>query len=86
MNLSELKLFTIRQKINLIREKGNYLATRTSENYYIKLYTVKGLYFEVWSSSHLPWENIVKVKVFNDFQQLQPYLPAVYFSENRLSF
>jgi hypothetical protein len=86
MTLSDLNLFSIRQKINLLREKGNYLATRTSENYYIKLYTVKGVYFEVWSSSHLPWENIVKVKVFKDFQMLEPYLPTLYFSENRLSF
>lgn len=85
MNLSDLKLFSIREKVKLLNEKGNYLATRTSENYYIKLYTVKGLYFEVWSSSHLPWQNIVKVKVFTDFQLLKPYLPDIYFSENKLS-
>ncbi|WPP51087.1 hypothetical protein [Catalinimonas niigatensis] len=85
MKLSDLNLFSIREKTQLLREKGNYLATRTSENYYIKLYTIKGLYFEVWSSSHLPWQNIVRVKVFNDFQMLKPYLPAIYFSENKLS-
>ncbi len=85
MSLPELKSTTAREKIKLLRKKGNYLATRTSEKYFIKLYAIKGIYFEVWSSSYLPWQNIVKVKVFQDFQMLKPYLPAIYFSENKFS-
>jgi hypothetical protein len=85
MDLSDFKLISFTQRVRLLREKGNYLATRTLENYYIKLYTIKGIYFEVWSSSYLPWENIVKVKVFKDYSMLKPYLPEMYFADNKLS-
>lgn len=86
MDLRDWKLTSFKHRVQLLREKGNYLATRTLENYYIKLYTIKGIYFEVWSSSHMPWENIVKVTVFKDLTQLRPYLPEIYFAENRPSF
>jgi len=84
MKTTEFRELPFRERVAMLREHGNYLATRTLENYYIRLYTVKGVYFEVWSSSHLPWENIVKVKVFDDFSTLKPYLPEVYFSENKM--
>ena len=86
MDSRDFRLVSFKQRVKMLREKGNYLATRTLENYYIKLYTIKGIYFEVWSSSHLPWQNIVKVKVFKDQKMLKPYLPEVYFAENKLSF
>ncbi|MFP4095177.1 MAG: hypothetical protein ACLFUB_11870 [Cyclobacteriaceae bacterium] len=72
---------SLRDRIKIIQEEGNYLATRVNDHYYIKLYTWRGHYVEVWSSSHLPWQDVVKVKIFNDFRFLEPYLPNVFFSE-----
>lgn len=85
MHLIDLKTCSFSEKIKLLREMGNYLATRTFEDYYIRLYTIKNLYIEIWSSSHLPWQDIAKVKVFDDFQQLEPYLPTPFFDEHRWS-
>ncbi|MDF9797852.1 hypothetical protein OKW21_003115 [Catalinimonas alkaloidigena] len=80
MDLKNIKTFSIRDKVRLLKERGTYLVTRISQNYYIKLYSYKGMYFEVWSSSHLPWYDIAKVKLLEDFRQLGPYLPSDFFA------
>jgi hypothetical protein len=74
---------TLREKILCLKEKGNYLATRTTENYYVRLYTLGSSYIEVWSSSHLPWQDVVKIKLLNDFLLLKPYLPSVFFAQKQ---
>ncbi len=76
---------TIKEKTLLLREEGSNIATRATEHYYVRLYTWKGKYVEVWSSSHIPWQDIVKIKVLDRFNLLKPYLPGVFFARHRRS-
>ena len=73
---------SLKEKIRILREEGSNIATRATDNYYVRLYTWKGNYVEVWSSSHIPWQEIVKVKVLDRFNLLKPYLPSVFFTQN----
>ncbi|MEK6481823.1 hypothetical protein WJR50_30045 [Catalinimonas sp. 4WD22] len=82
MDLKDISSISIKDKVKLLKERGNYLATRTLEDYYIRLYTFKGIYFEIWSSSHLPWDAIAKVKMLDSFKQLECYLPSDFFARN----
>lgn len=76
---------SLKDKIKTLREEGSNIATRATENYYVRLYTWKGNYVEVWSSSHIPWQDIVKIKVLDSFNLLQPYLPRVFFAQQKSS-
>lgn len=78
MKTSNFKDLTHQQKILILQEKGSFLTTRTIENYYIKLYLVDNFYVEIWSSSHLPWQDVVKINVLEDYKRLTPYLPTLY--------
>lgn len=62
------------EKIRLLKQSGSHLTTRINPYYYIKLYSVQGQFVEVWSSSHLPWEGVVKIKVLKSTKLLEPYL------------
>lgn len=76
---------SLKEKVRVLREEGSNIATRATENYYVRLYTWKGNYIEVWSSSHIPWQDVVKVKVLDKFNLLKPYLPSVFFTKQNHS-
>lgn len=81
MKLLRFKKATLREKIQILRKEGSNIATRATEHYYVRLFTLGGTYIEVWSSSHIPWQEVVKIKVLDDFYLLKPYLPNVFFSQ-----
>lgn len=81
MKLQRFRKATLREKIKMLKEEGSNITTRATENYYVRLFTLQGTYVEVWSSSHIPWQEVVKVKVLDDFYLLKPYLPTVFFAQ-----
>jgi hypothetical protein len=85
--MTKLKRFrtaTLREKIKMLREEGSNITTRATDNYYVRLFTLQGAYVEVWSSSHIPWQEVVKIKVLDDLYLLKPYLPSIFFSQQIL--
>lgn len=78
MKTQSLQSLNYHEKIKLLKSSGSHLTTRINTYYYIKLYSLNGQFVEVWSSSHLPWEGIVKIKVLNA-QLLEPYLTQELF-------
>lgn len=85
MKLREFKIASLRRKIEILQKSGSNIATRTTENYYVRLYTLGSIYVEVWSSSHIPWQDVVKVKLLDEFYLLKPYLPHVFFTKQNRS-
>jgi hypothetical protein len=74
MEPQSLRLLSYHEKIKLLKQSGSHLTTRINPYYYIKLYSIQGQFVEIWSSSHLPWEGIVKIKVLSNNKLLEPYL------------
>jgi len=73
-NYKHLSSLSDSNKIQLLKKEGTHLTTRTYNFYYIKLYKVKNCYVEVWSSSHVPWQDISKIKVLANYKLLKPYV------------
>ncbi len=85
MKLQKFNRATLREKIVMLQESGSNIATRTTENYYVRLYTLGNTYVEVWSSSHIPWQDVVKIKLLDKFYLLKPYLPHLFFTQQNHS-
>jgi hypothetical protein len=84
MNNLELPSLSFQEKIEHLKHQGSHLTTRTTPHYYIKLYSVEGYYVEVWTSSHLPWEGIVKIEFLSGIKMLEPYLEKDFFKRAML--
>lgn len=78
MRNKDFSSLTLKQKISFLQDNGSFLTTRFTENYYVKLYSLASFYVEVWSNSHLPWQDIVKISILDSYSRLSPYLPHVY--------
>ncbi|MFP4090466.1 MAG: hypothetical protein ACLFUB_19215 [Cyclobacteriaceae bacterium] len=81
MNSFQFNSFSHQEKILFLQNEGVHLTTRTTDYYYIKLYSVNGYYIEVWTYSHLPWEGIVKIKLLHNTSMLKPYLSKEFFEK-----
>lgn len=81
MQLLRFRKATLREKIQILKEEGSNITTRATEHYYVRLFILRGTYVEVWSSSHIPWQEVVKIKVLDEFNLLKPYLPNLFFSQ-----
>ncbi|MDF9799626.1 hypothetical protein OKW21_004889 [Catalinimonas alkaloidigena] len=79
MEAQSIRSLNYHDRIRLLKRYGNYLTTRINSYYYIKLYSISGQFVEIWSSSHIPWEGIVKIKVLNNTKALEPYLSKELF-------
>jgi len=73
--------FTLKNKVDALKRDGSNIATRQLDAHYVWLYTWRGIYIEVWSLSHIPWQDVVKVKMLDNFKLLRPYLPHMFFSQ-----
>ena len=80
----QLPLLSLQEKMQQLKHQGSHLTTRTTPHYYIKLYSVEGYYVEVWTSSLLPWEGIVKIEFLSGIKMLEPYLEKDFFKSAML--
>lgn len=85
MKFQEFERATLKEKMKMLMENGSNIATRTTDHYYVRLYILDSSYVEVWSSSHIPWHDVVKIKLLKEFTLLKPYLPHVFFSQQNHS-
>jgi hypothetical protein len=79
MSPRSFNLLTFAQKIMALQENGSHLSTRVYGLHYVKLYEMLGHYVEVWTSSHLPWEGIEKIKMLTEMSKLKPYLHSSHY-------
>lgn len=82
MKSSDFNKLSKAQRYQLLKEKGDYVAARIHAGYNVSLFTVNGLYVEVWQRFGL---NIIDyIEVLNSQSQLSAYLDHLDIDPNEL--
>ena len=67
---------TISQKYEYISENGKYIGVREYYNYFINLYLVEGVFYELWYFR--PTNKIEKIEILEDQKKLDLFISHMY--------
>ena len=75
MELERFKKYTLSERYELLKEQGVFLASRQYESFEVHLFSLDGLYVEVWKRIGLPYIDYIEPLTENS--RLNPWLEVI---------
>lgn len=75
MELKRFKKCTLSERYELLKDEGVFLASRLHESFEVHLFSLNGLYVEVWKRIGLP--NIDYIEPLAESSRLNPWLDVI---------